>query len=69
MKIKLLIFAIVIAFIAGCEQKNDSEYIEQFKITRIGNCQYLEHSNREYNNYCFTHKGDCNNPIHKGNNK
>lgn len=35
---------------------------QELSIIKIGNCEYIR--SEVYAGYSYTHKGDCNNPIH-----
>lgn len=68
---KILLSAMVLMVLASCDETNvekvDSNYIlgehPPMEIVTINSCQYL-YGDWGYQTV-FTHKGDCNNPIHK----
>lgn len=72
---KLLIATLLIGMIGGCTESNvksnQTEYViintyKPLKIVVIDSCQYLL---GDYGSATvLTHKGNCNNPIHKGGN-
>ena len=61
--IKLLIGIITIGMITSCN--NQPIFVSKdFEVIQIEGCQYIE----KQSNGTITHKGNCNNPIHKGGN-
>mgnify|MGYP001766125144 CR=1 FL=1 len=63
---KMLFIMCLILILSGCmnipkEGTVDSEKRVVY-ITKIGDCQYIKFSVKGY--WAYTHKGDCNNPIH-----
>ena len=70
---KLLILTLLIGMMCGCTESNvksnQTEYViintyKPLKIVVIDSCQYLL---GDYGSATvLTHKGNCNNPIHKG---
>ena len=73
---KLLLATLLIGMMDGCTEPNvekkSTEYVvssvnSPLKILNIDSCQYLF---GEWGNATvLTHKGNCDNPIHKGGNK
>jgi len=73
---KILLTALFIGIMSGCAETNvekaNTEYVishlnSPLKIVSIDSCQYFY---GEWGNATvLTHKGDCDNPIHKGGNK
>jgi hypothetical protein len=55
--------------ISKCEGAgNDLEPEKTYRIVIIENCEYVYISRRPWDsNMAIAHKGNCNNPIHKGN--
>jgi len=65
-KIRLLIHTFTILFLliifSSCVD-HDAPVVKNFNVQRIGSCEYLV-SRNAYGNV-MSHKGDCNNLIHK----
>jgi len=66
---KKLFLALGVIFLASCSvptsnKNTGSAAIGSYKIVVIDNCQYIYQENFSDYGPTFTHKGDCNNPIH-----
>lgn len=61
-KLLLTTFAILIIF-SSCIDRGAPIVVRNFNVQKIGSCEYLV-SRNVYGNI-MSHKGDCNNPIHK----
>lgn len=65
---KLFIIICMCLLLLGCWNTNTSTTMvkdsdgESVTIVKIGECQYIR--TVVYNSYTYTHKGDCDNPIH-----
>jgi hypothetical protein len=68
---KKIFIAVMLITLVSCEQEIENSkqtsisfgHISPLQIVEVDNCQYLLGDwGRES---VFTHKGDCNNPIHK----
>ena len=70
--INLLILAVISLLSFSCTESNVSmtttEYVIggiELKVYNIGGCEYIGDLDRGQGYYFLTHKGNCNNPIHK----
>lgn len=72
----LILSLIVSVGMAGCSQSVDKKFGDRpglidsdsttYEIVVIDHCQYIYRQNNGYQQGpIFTHKGNCNNPIHK----
>ena len=64
---KKILFILVIGMLTSCSiRTEDDGKIKsgdlEFDIIKVGGCQYI--TTLVGDNRLFTHKGDCNNPIH-----
>lgn len=64
---QLLFIAILISVLVGCGGiNNDANPETSYEVKIIDGCEYIYVSRRPYSaEFSLTHKGDCNNPIHK----
>lgn len=70
MKTRILFAALLAALLGGCGDYHapetraiDNDSRDTIHVIRIDGCQYLE---RYWDrSYSLTHKGNCDNPIHK----
>lgn len=60
----------ILFFLVSCEIKEEAQVLTEesnggkiFPIDKIGACEYIV-SNNAYGKL-YSHKGDCNNPIHR----
>lgn len=62
------LFGLVIGGLFSCEQSEGTYEVDGMTIQlfEFEGCQYLKTSVK--GGYSVTHKGNCNNPIHKSNN-
>lgn len=61
--IKLLVTILFLIIFSSCIDRDAPIVVRNFNVQKIGDCEYLV-SRNGYGN-TMTHKGDCNNPIHK----
>jgi len=61
---KLISISILALMLNSCESVVGQPE-GHYDIITIDGCQYLKRYNGYQEGHSFTHKGDCNNPIHK----
>lgn len=65
----LVCIAIILLLVAitlpAFKTSTPAGYPSGTRVTRIDGCEYLESGH--YNNFTRTHKGNCDNPIHRSN--
>ena len=67
-KIRVLICAGILLFLAGCNAPTNPPYANAVYTTviEIDGCEYLKSTDYYEAHYNLCHKGNCSNPIHKG---
>jgi len=65
---KKLLFLTTVVLLAGCEGRPKPNVVDTlggaYYIVKIEDCEYIRFSSYG-SNYGITHKGNCNNPIHR----
>jgi hypothetical protein len=73
---KILTAVLLIGMMSSCTERNiekvNTKYViydgaNPLEVVTVDSCQYLFIISGSY--MALTHKGNCNNPIHKGGNK
>lgn len=61
----LLVILLACVWVVWASNPNHPERLGLRHVVRIDGCQYIEQGWPGTRGYILTHKGDCDNPIHK----
>ena len=64
----IVIIGMALLTLCGCnngEQEKHNNSYDEYNVVIIDSCQYFKISSYGWGHYTLTHKGNCENPIHK----